>query len=68
MYVKPVTGILDDMNLIPTGTTSDHSILLLDLNLSDYNIVRKDININSVTTKCNQYDKQFNVKMYLKTL
>ena len=62
MYVKTVAGILDDMNLIPTGTTPDHSILLLDLNLSDYNIVRKDININSVTTKCNEYDKQFNVK------
>ena len=39
MYVKSVRDVLEEMKLIPTSTVPDHSMLILDVNLSDYDMI-----------------------------
>ena len=41
MYVKTVIDVLDDIGMLPTCTEPDHSVLILDINLSDYNVIDK---------------------------
>ena len=40
MYVKSVRDIHEEMKVIPTSTVPDHSMLILDVNLSDYDMIR----------------------------
>ena len=43
MYVKTEKDIPDDIGMVPTCTEPDHSVLVLklDINLSDYNVIKK---------------------------
>jgi hypothetical protein len=57
-YVKTVKDLLQDMNIMPTSTVPDHSVLITDVGLSDYAVVKRQPRVSS---KSNEYDKQYNV-------
>ena len=38
-YVKSVRDVLEEMKVIPTSTVPDHSMLILDVNLSEYDMI-----------------------------
>jgi hypothetical protein len=64
MYVKTVKDILADIENIPTCTTPDHSVLVIDIDLSDYNVLCQDIcKTKSNVTGNNTYSKQFKVNL-----
>ena len=42
MYVLPVHDLLTNFSIIPTSTVPDHSLLLLDADFSEFNILNQE--------------------------
>ena len=59
MYVKSVRDVLEEMKVIPTSTVPDHSMLILDVNLSEYDMISYEY--RSCNTAVKYKDKKYNV-------
>ena len=60
MHVLTVKGIMNNMLLLPTCSVPDHSVLAVDLDISDF------VNLNSDSgtkeANINVYNNKYNVK------
>ena len=59
-YVKRVKEILNDMGLCATGSCPDHSVLITDVNLSDFNVMKCNTN-ECTSTEPFIYGKEYHV-------
>ena len=59
-YVKQVKEILNDMGLCATGSCPDHSVLITDVNLSDFNVMKCNTN-ECTSTEQFIYGKEYHV-------
>ena len=61
MYVKTVKDIMVDMSITPTCSMPDHSVLITDIHLSDYIIIKKEKSKEVQCVNKNMYSKQYKV-------
>ena len=59
MYVKSCKDILHDISFIPHNSVPDHSVLILDVDISDFNLQRDTSKSDNL--KLNEFRKQYNV-------